>query len=119
MYISESDKSLIRQLVKKQLRAFQEEDCETALSLASPKIQNRYTPQDFVRALGNRYSALLKPRSIIFQGFTLVENFPALTSLVMDEAGNLAKAIFVVQHQPDFSWRVHGYELTVVNEKIV
>ena len=119
MYISESDKSLIRQLVEKQLRAFQENDSETALSLTSPQIQSKYTAQDFVRALNGRYSAILKPRSIMFEGFTLVENFPALIALIMDEAGNLAKVIFVLQHQPDFSWRVHGYELTGINEKII
>ena len=119
MYISESDKTLIRQLIEKQLRAFQEDDCETAFALASPTIQSRFTPPDFVRALGSRYSAILKPRSFMFQSFTSVENFPALTALIMDRSGNLAKAIFVLQHQPDFSWRVHGYELIGVNERIV
>ena len=119
MYITESDKILIRKLIEKQLRAFQENDSETALSLTSPQIQKKYTANDFVMALGSRYSAILKPRSIIFQDFTLIENFPALTALIMDEANNMAKVFFVVQQQSDFSWRIHGYELIGINEKIV
>jgi len=119
MYISESDKSLIRQLVEKQLQAFQENDSEAAFALTSPKIQSKFTPQDFVQTLSREYSAILKPRSIMFRGFTLVKNFPALISMIMDQEGNLVKVIFVVQHQQDYSWRIHGYELAGINEKIV
>jgi len=119
MYISESDKSLIRQLIEKQLQAFQDNDPETAFALTSPKIQSRFTPQGFMQALSSEYSAIFKPRSIMFRGFTLVKNFPALIAMVMDREGNLVKVIFVVQHQQDYSWRVHGYELTGISEKIV
>ena len=119
MYISESDKSLIRQLIEKQLQAFQEDDSETAFALTSPKIQSNFSPQDFIETLSNEYDAILKPRSVMFRGFTLVKNFPALISTIMDRDGNLVKAIFVVQHQQDYSWRVHGYELVGIDEKIV
>lgn len=119
MYISESDKILIRQSIEQQLEAFQAGDFAAAFALTSPIVQNQLTLQDFVRAINSKYQALLAPRSIMFQGFTLVENFPALTTLIMDRAGNLTKVIFVVQHQQDYSWRVHGYELVGINEKIV
>ena len=119
MYISESDKSLIRQLIEKQLQAFKDNDSEAAFALTSPKIQSKFTPQDFVRALKREYRAILEPRSIMFRNFTLVENFPALVSMIMDREGNLAKVIFIVQHQQDYSWRVHGYELAGISEKIV
>lgn len=119
MYISESDKSLIRQLIEKQLQAFQEDDSETAYALTSPKIQSQFTAQDFVKILSNEYGAILKPRSVMFRGFTLVKNFPALISTIMDREGNLVKAIFVVQHQQDYSWRIHGYDLIGINEKII
>jgi len=119
MYISESDKSLIRQLIEKQLQAFQENDSETAFALTSPKIQSKFTPQDFVQTLSNKYSAILEPRSVMFRGFTLIENFPALISMIMDREGNLVKVVFVVQHQQDYSWRIHGYELAGINERIV
>ena len=119
MYISESDKALIRQLIEKQLLAFQENDLETAFFLTSPTIQSKFTRQDFLAMVQDQYSSMVKPRSIMFRGFTLIDNFPALVSMIMDQEGNLSKAIFVVQYQPDYSWRIHGYELVSINEKII
>ena len=119
MYISESDKATIRQLIEKQLQAFKQNDEETAFSLTSPTIQRKFTLQDFINTVKNQYNAIIKPRSIMFRGFTLVNDFPALVATIMDQEGNLAQAIFVVQHQPDYSWRIHGYELVSINEKII
>ncbi|PSB11703.1 hypothetical protein C7B62_04735 [Pleurocapsa sp. CCALA 161] len=119
MYISEHDKMLIRQLIENQLQAFQANDLATALSLTSPKIQHEFTPPEFSQIISDKYGALLKPRSVMFRGFTLVNNFPALIAMIMDREGNLVKVIFIVQHQQDYSWRVHGYELAGINEKIV
>ncbi len=119
MYISESDKAIIRQLIEKQLQAFQENDEETAFSLTSPTIQRKFAQQDFMTMVSNKYSAIIKPRSIMFRGFTLVNDFPALVSMIMDRDGSLAQGIFIVQHQRDYSWRIHGYELVSMDEKII
>lgn len=119
MYISESDKILIRQLIEKQLQAFQVDDLAAAFALTSPKIQHEFTLQDFSQIIANQYGVILKPRSVMFRGFTLVENFPALIAMIMDQSGSLVKVLFIVQHQQDYSWRVHGYELVGINEKIV
>ncbi len=118
MYISESDKATIRQLIEKQLQAFKQNDEETAFSLTSPTIQRKFTRQDFIKMVDNKYNAIIKPRSIMFRGFTLINDFPALVMTILDQQGNLAQAIFVVQHQRDYSWRIHGYELVSINEKI-
>ena len=119
MYISETDKAIIRQLIEKQLRAFQQNDLETAFSLTSPVMQKKLTRQDFMTILNEKYDCLIKPRSIMFRGFTLVDNYPALVSTIMDSQGNLAQGIFVMQHQPDYSWRIHGYDLAPLSEKII
>ncbi len=118
MYISESDKALIRQLVEKQLQAFQDNDQEAAFALTSPTIQSKFTRQDFITKMLTQYSPMVKPRSIMFRGFTLIKNFPALVFMIMDQQGSLSKAIFIVQLQPDYSWRIHGYDLVSINEKI-
>ena len=115
MYISENDKTVIRQLVEKQLQALQKEDVETVFALLSPAIQKKFLPEDFMTMLKNRYSAIVEYRSIMFRGFTLIDNYPALVSTIMDRAGDLAKVIFIVQHQRDYSWRIHGYELLAVD----
>ena len=119
MYISESDKAMIRQLIEKQLQAFKQNDIETAFSLTSPIMQQKLTCQDFMAILNEKYDCLVKPRSFIFRGFTSIHNYPALVSTIMDRQGNLAQGIFVMQHQPDYTWRIHGYELVPLNEKII
>jgi len=119
MYISESDKTTIRQLIEKQLQAFKQNDDEVAFSLTSPTIQRKFAQQDFINMIENKYNAILKHRSIMFRGFTLINDFPALVATLMDQDSNLAQAIFVVQHQRDYSWRIHGYELVSINEKII
>lgn len=119
MYITESDKAMIRQLIEKQLQAFQQNDHQTAYSLTSPSIRRKFAQPDFIKMVENRYSALINSRSLMFRGFTLINDFPALVSTIMDQDGSLLQAIFVVQHQQDYSWRIHGYELVSINEKII
>lgn len=119
MYISENDKVEIRKLIEKQLQAFQQKDEATAFALTSPTIQHKYKQSNFIKALESEYDAIIKPRSIMFQGFTLVNNFPALVSMIMNHQGELTQGVFIVQHQPDYSWRIHGYELISVDENII
>ena len=119
MYISENDKIVIRQLVEKQIQAFQENDEDTAFALTSPTIQKRFQPKDFVAKIAAKYNPIIEPRSIMFRGFTLIEDFPALVYTIMDREGELNQGIFVMQHQPDYSWRIHGYELLAMDKKII
>lgn len=119
MYITENDKAMIRQLIEKQLQAFQENDHQTAYSLTSPSIRKKFAQSDFIKMMESKYNALINPRSIMFRGFTLIDNFPALVSTILDQDGSLLQAIFVAQHQQDYSWLIHGYELVSINEKII
>lgn len=119
MYITESDKAMIRQLIEKQLQAFQHNDYETAYSLTSPSIHRKFAQPDFIEMVESKYSALIQSRSIMFRGFTLIDDFPALVSTIMDQDGSLLQGIFVVQHQRDYSWCIHGYQLVSINEKII
>ncbi|MDJ0568441.1 MAG: DUF4864 domain-containing protein [Pleurocapsa sp. MO_192.B19] len=120
MYISEQDKAIIRQLVEKQLQAFQQNDGKTAFALTSPSIQSKFEQtENFMAMVNTKYHAITTPRSIMFRGFTLINNYPALVLMIMDKEGNLTQGVFIVQHQADYSWRIHGYELLSVDEKII
>lgn len=119
MYISENDKAVIRQLIEKQLQAFQKQDEVMAFSLTSPTVQRKFQQQDFLSMVKKEYPAIATFRSIVFRGYTLVNDFPALVCMIMDQDGRVTQGIFIVQHQPDYSWRIHGYELISVDEKIM
>lgn len=119
MYITENDKITIRQLVEKQLQAFKKNDRDTAFSLISPNIQEKLEPNSFLTRIKKKYNAIVNPRSIMFQGFTLVEDRPALASMIMDRDGQLTQGIFIVEYQHGFGWCICGYKLLSVDEKII
>lgn len=117
MYISEFDKAQIRQTIEKQLQAFQQDDFKAAFSFASPSIQQQFgTYDNFQKMVTNYYKAVHRPRSIMFKGWTMVENFPAQNIILMDAAGSLVQATYVMQQQQDRSWRIHGCFLTPLNK---
>ena len=55
---------------------------------------------------------------LCFRGFTLVDNYPALVSMIMDFSGKLVQGVFVVENQRGFGWRIRGYQLLPVDRKI-
>ena len=120
MYISEHDKATIRQAIEQQLQAFQQDDAFSAFAFASPTIQQQFdTPDKFLQMVKTDYQAVYRPRSVMFRGFTMVDNFPAQVLIVMNDAGELLQVIYVMQHQSDRSWRVHGCFLLPLDEQVV
>lgn len=109
MYISEYDKSEIRQIIEKQLQAFQKDDFSVAFTFASPKIQEQFGSwENFQQMIKVNYEAVYRPRSVMFRDLTMVENFPAQNLILMEPQGNLIQATYVMQQQQDHSWRIHG-----------
>ncbi len=120
MYISEHDKTVIRQVIEEQLQAFQQDDAVTAFSLTSPAIQRKFdTPENFMAMVKAKYQAVYCPRSVMFRGFATIDDYPARVAMVMGQDGNLVQAVYIMQHQSDLSWRIHGYYLVPVDEKII
>ena len=118
MYITENDKIAIRTLVEKQVEAFRKNDLNTAFSLTVFEIQEKLEPDDFMARVSEKYYPIVKHKSLMFQGFTLVNDYPALVAMIMDCSGKLIQAIFIVKYQQGFGWRICGYELHSVARKI-
>ena len=120
MYISEDDKAKIRQIIEQQLQAFQKNDAVAAFTVASPTIQRQFeTPENFLAMVRNEYQVVYRPRSVMFRGFTTINNYPAQVLILMDKNGQLTQAIYIMQHQSDRSWRIHGCFLTSLDEKVI
>ncbi|GAB4536402.1 MAG: hypothetical protein Tsb0014_24180 [Pleurocapsa sp.] len=120
MYISEHDKALIRQAIERQLQAFQEDDAVSAFAFASPTIQQQFdTPENFMMMVKKGYQAVYCPRSVIFRGFTMVDDYPAQVLILMDQEGNLLQAVYVMQCQSDRSWRIHGCFLVPLDKQVI
>jgi hypothetical protein len=119
MYISEYDKSEIRQIIEKQLKAFGQNDFATAFAFASPSIQEQFGNwENFQQMVKINYEAVYRPRSVMFRDLTIVENFPAQNLILMDSSGNLIQATYVMQQQQDYTWRIHGCFLVPLDKTV-
>jgi hypothetical protein len=120
MYISEQDKAAIRQIIEQQLQAFQNNDAVAAFTFASPTIQEQFeTPESFLAMVKNEYQVVYRPRSVMFRGLTTIENYPAQVLILMDKNGKLIQVIYIMQHQSDRTWRIHGCFLASLNRKVI
>ena len=119
MYISESDKAEIRKVIEQQLQAFRQDDFVTAFTFASPAIQEQFqSAVEFQRMVKQNYDAVYRPRSVMFRELTMVDDFPAQSLILMNTAGNLIRAIYVMQQQQDYKWRIHGCFLTPIDNTV-
>ena len=119
MYLSEYDKAEIRRIIETQLKAFQEDNEDKAFALASPKIKEQFgTSTEFMKMVKAQYYALYRPRAVMFRGLTTVNYFPAQILIIMDKKGNLVQVVYVMQHQPDHSWRIHGCFFVPIDETL-
>lgn len=120
MYITENDKIAIRQIIEKQIKAFQRDDAIGAFAIASAAIQEQFvTPDNFMAMVRESYPAVYRPRSVMFRGFTTIDYYPAQIVILMDENGDLVQAVYIMQQHKDHSWRIHGCFLVSMDEQIV
>lgn len=109
MNITQADRDTIRTIIEQQLQAFQRNDAECAFAFASPGIQAQFgTPENFMVMVKTAYKAVYRPRSVVFEEIVEVEGLPAQTVMLMEPDGELVRAIYLMQQQPDLDWRIHG-----------
>jgi len=109
MYLTERDRDTIRHLITQQLEAFQRDDAAAAFSFASPDIQTQFgDPSTFLKMVKTTYVAVYRPRSVLFEGILAVDGLPAQTVVLMSPHGQIVRAIYIMQRQPDGDWRIHG-----------
>ena len=108
--ITEKDKIAIREVIQKQLEAFQRDDGETAFSLASPGIQQVFrTPQIFLRMVKTSYYAVYRPQKVDFLSLELTEGNPVQILQITGPNGVVYKALYPMEFQAkDQTWKTAG-----------
>jgi hypothetical protein len=107
--VSSSDQERIRWVIQQQLEAFQQDDAEAAFAFASPAIQSQFgTSATFMRMVKTGYAPVYRPRAVMFAELTSVEAMPAQTVMLLSANEELVQAVYLMQQQPDQSWRIHG-----------
>ena len=120
MEVTDTDKAATRSVVSGQLEAFQKDNATGAFSFASPEIKVAFgTPNNFMRMVKTAYQPVYRPRSVMFEDITTIQGFPAQKVLLLDEDGRLVRALYLMQKQPDGTWRIAGCYLVPVEGETI
>jgi hypothetical protein len=113
-----TDQEAIRAVVEEQLAAFQRDDERAAFDLASPTIQQQFrSSADFMRMVRSGYQPVYRPRDVQFGEIETVEGVIVQRVELVGPDGVPALAHYVMERQPDGSWRINGCFLTASEQR--
>jgi hypothetical protein len=103
------DVAAIRGVIQAQLKAFRADDSKQAFAYASPAIQSIFKdPDTFMSMVRNTYHAVYRPREFEFRDLVPVEGRWNQRVLVVGTDGVPVVAEYVMERQPDGTWRIDG-----------
>ena len=115
-----ADAAAIRPVIEPQIDAFRRDDGVAAFGYASPAIQQKFgNPASFMNMVRSGYPQVYRPRQFEFQSLSVEETGPVQEVLVVGPDGVPVMAVYLMQRQPDGSWRIDGCSLTQVPDRSV
>jgi Domain of unknown function (DUF4864) len=120
MEVNHTDSVVIRTVIESQLAAFQQDDAQAAFAVASPGIQKQFqTAENFMRMVMLNYPAVYRPRSVVFETITTIQDNITQPVLLLSPHGVPLRALYFMEQQPDDSWRINGCILVSVEAEII
>jgi hypothetical protein len=117
-YLSGPDVAAVREVIEAQLDAFRRDDAQRAFSFAAPVIRSQFgTAENFMEMVRASYAALYRPSSVKFETFQIIDEQVVQPVRLADAEGQQWVAFYVMQRQPDSSWRIAGCQLARLTEK--
>jgi len=111
--LSADERTAIRQVIEKQLGAFQRDAADEAFSYASPTIQRKFgDPATFLQMVRTGYPQIYRPRSYAFEGMRTVRGLPAQEVFFIGPSGTGTLALYIMERQPSGVWRIDGVRIT-------
>jgi hypothetical protein len=109
-----SDLHAIRSLIEDQIAAFRRHDADAAWQYVAPGLQERFvTPENFLEMVRTGYGPVYSPRSYRFGEIVLTPEGLGQWLDVVGPAGERVGALYLLERQPDGSWRSSGCLLTL------
>lgn len=107
--VAPSDAAAIRAVIASQMEAFRRDDGPEAFSFASPGIQRLFgTADNFMRMVRDGYEPVYRPRDVEFRDLVTYQGRPTQRVLVVGPNGVPQVAYYMMEQQPDGSWRIDG-----------
>ncbi len=106
---SDNDTAAIRDVIERQLEAFQRDDAATAFGFAAPNIHMMFGEADrFLGMVKNGYTPVYRPKSHAFLELKEPDGTILQSMRIEDGAGEIWTAVYAMEKQPDGSWKISG-----------
>jgi hypothetical protein len=116
--LGDGERAAIRSVIERQLGAFQRDDASAAFGFASPSIQGQFeTPENFMRMVRQGYRPVYRPREVTFGALVEIDGQIIQRVLLVGPDGVPVMALYMMQRQPDGTWRINGCILTQSDDK--
>ena len=101
------DVANIRNIILRQLNAFRDDDAEKAFSYAAPEIRRIFkTPEMFLHMVRKSYQSVYRPQSFAFKTIKRIDGNIAQPLAVVGPSGVSETALYIMEQQPDGSWKI-------------
>lgn len=107
--LGSEDRAAIAAIIGQQVDAFRRDDADEAFGYATPELRAMFgTPERFMRMVREGYAPVYRPRSLDFGDLVENDGIIAQRLSVVGPDGRPVVAVYVMQRQPDGSWRIAG-----------
>lgn len=107
--LSAGDGSAIRSVIEKQIEAFRRDDGEGAFAFAAPSIRAMFgTAAAFMEMVRSSYRPVYRPSAIEFDDLSESDGVIAQRVHLVGPDGKPRTALYIMERQPDGSWRIAG-----------
>ena len=109
----------IRTVIASQLQAFGRDDGPGAFAFASPTIRSKFqTAEIFMDMVRRHYAPVYRPSEVSFQDLHAGPRGPVQEVLLVGPGGEVVRALYFMQQQPDASWKINGVRLVKAPDQV-
>ena len=120
MQVTDTDRAAIRSVIERQLEALRRDDADGAFAFASPGIRTQFgTAKNFLAMVRASYQPVYRPRSVVFEDITPVEGIPTQQVLLLGPNGEPVRALYLMEKQPDGTWKINGCYLVPIEGETI
>lgn len=118
--LSDGDRAAIRQVIESQIAAFQANDDALAFSFAAPAVRDQFgNASRFMAMVKRGYMPVYRPREVEFSEILTVRGKPAQWVVVVGPDNGVFNAFYMMERQPDGSWRISGCILRPIGDRAI
>lgn len=115
--LSTADSQAIHDAIAGQIDAFRHDDGARAFSYASPTIQEKFGNADiFMQMVKTGYTQVYRAHDVQFQGLDMEAGAPVQRVRMIGPDGLPVIVVYIMQRQPDGSWKINGVFMTTSDD---